>query len=74
MNQIVHKSNDRLQHDLDHYTNRLWAGNWDRMKIFDSAQAAYKGRYVGEIARADKVFRPDLTRPRPEARDKLAEP
>lgn len=43
----------RLQHDLDHYTNRLWAGNWDRMKIFDSAQAAYKGRYVGEIARAE---------------------
>ncbi|MGE0862038.1 MAG: amidohydrolase family protein [Gammaproteobacteria bacterium] len=43
----------RLQHDLDHYTNRLWAGNWDRMKIFDSAQAGYKGRYVGEIARAE---------------------
>ncbi len=42
----------RLQHDLDHYTNRLWAGNWDRMKVFDSAQAQYKGRYVGEIARS----------------------
>jgi N-acyl-D-aspartate/D-glutamate deacylase len=41
----------RLQHDLDHYTNRLWAGNWDRMKIFDSEQAKHKGRYVGEIAR-----------------------
>ena len=41
-----------LQHDLDHYTNRLWAGNWERMKIFDSAIAEYKGRYVGEIARA----------------------
>ena len=40
-----------LQHDLDHYTNRLWAGNWERMKIFDSAIAQYKGRYVGEIAR-----------------------
>jgi N-acyl-D-amino-acid deacylase len=42
----------KLQHDLDHYTNRLWAGNWERMKIFDSSQAEYKGRYVGEIARA----------------------
>ncbi len=41
----------KLQHDLDHYTNRLWAGNWERMKIFDSSQAEYKGRYVGEIAR-----------------------
>ena len=41
-----------LQHDLDHYTNRLWAGNWERMKIFDSAQSEYKGRYVGEIARS----------------------
>jgi N-acyl-D-aspartate/D-glutamate deacylase len=42
----------KLQHDLDHYTNRLWAGNWERMKIFDSSQAEYKGRYVGEIARS----------------------
>jgi N-acyl-D-amino-acid deacylase len=42
-----------LQHDLDHYTNRLWAGNWERMKIFDTAQPQYKGRYVGEIARAE---------------------
>ena len=42
----------KLQHDLDHYTNRLWAGNWERMKVFDSAQLEYKGRYVGEIARA----------------------
>ncbi len=41
----------RLQHDLDHYKNRLWAGNWERMKIFDSEQAQFKGRYVGEIAR-----------------------
>ncbi len=40
-----------LQHDLDHYTNRLWAGNWERMKVFDSAQSRYKGRYVGQIAR-----------------------
>ncbi|MBI2800717.1 MAG: amidohydrolase family protein [Gammaproteobacteria bacterium] len=42
----------RLQHDLDHYKNRLWAGNWERMKVFDSEQAKFKGRYVGEIARA----------------------
>lgn len=42
----------KLQHDLDHYTNRLWAGNWERMKIFDSSQTEYKGRYVGEIARS----------------------
>lgn len=42
----------RLQHDLDHYKNRLWAGNWERMKVFDSEQAQFKGRYVGEIARA----------------------
>ena len=42
-----------LQHDLDHYTNRLWAGNWERMKIFDTEQPQYKGRYVGEIARAE---------------------
>lgn len=41
----------RLQHDLDHHKNRLWAGNWERMKIFDSEQAQFKGRYVGEIAR-----------------------
>lgn len=41
----------RLQHDLDHYTNRLWAGNWDRMKIFETEQTQYSGRYVGEIAR-----------------------
>ena len=42
----------RLQDDFDHYTNRLWAGNWERMKVFDSAQTEYKGRYVGEIARS----------------------
>jgi N-acyl-D-aspartate/D-glutamate deacylase len=42
----------RLQHDLDHYTNRLWAGNWERMKVFESAQGEFRGRYVGEIARA----------------------
>ena len=42
----------RLQHDLDHYKNRLWAGNWERLKIFDSEQSDLKGRYVGEIARA----------------------
>ena len=42
----------RLQHDLDHYKNRLWAGNWERMKIFDSEQTQFKGRYVGEIARS----------------------
>ena len=41
-----------LQHDLDHYSNRLWSGNWERMKIFDSENATYKGRYVGEIARS----------------------
>ncbi len=41
-----------LQHDLDHYTNRLWAGNWERMKVFDTEQAEFKGRYVGEIARS----------------------
>ena len=41
----------RLQHDLDHHKNRLWAGNWERMKIFDSEQAQFKGRYVAEIAR-----------------------
>ena len=40
-----------LQHDLDFHTNRLWAGNWERMKVFESAQAPYQGRYVGEIAR-----------------------
>ena len=40
-----------LQHDLDHYTNRLWAGNWDRLKIFESEQKEYEGRYIGEIAR-----------------------
>ena len=45
----------RLQDDLDHYTNRLWAGNWERMKVFDSEQAEYKGRYVGEIARSKGV-------------------
>ena len=41
----------RLQHDLDHHTNRLWAGNWERMKVFESEQTNYNGRYVGEIAR-----------------------
>jgi N-acyl-D-amino-acid deacylase len=45
----------RLQHDLDHYTNRLWSGNWDRMKIFDTEQPDYKGRYVGEISREMRI-------------------
>lgn len=46
---------EKLQHDLDHYTTRLWSGNWDRMKIFDSEQAEFKGRYVGEIAREKQM-------------------
>lgn len=50
----------KLQHDLDHYTNRLWAGNWERMKVFDSTQAEYKGRYVGEIARSKGVSPLDM--------------
>ncbi len=45
----------RLQHDLDFHTNRLWAGNWDRMKVFDSVQTEYEGRYVGEIARSKGI-------------------
>ncbi len=45
----------RLQHDLDHYKNRLWSGDWDRIKVFDSAKTELKGRYVGEIARDMRV-------------------
>jgi N-acyl-D-aspartate/D-glutamate deacylase len=45
----------KLQHDLDHYMNRLWAGNWDRMKVFQTEQAEYQGRYVGEIARSKNM-------------------
>ncbi|MBM4227963.1 MAG: amidohydrolase family protein [Gammaproteobacteria bacterium] len=50
----------KLQHDLDHYTNRLWAGNWERMKVFDSSQSEYKGRYVGEIARGQGLSPLDM--------------
>ena len=45
----------RLQHDLDHYSTRLWSGNWERMKVFESEQAQFEGRYVGEIAREMNV-------------------
>jgi N-acyl-D-aspartate/D-glutamate deacylase len=46
---------EKLQHDLDHYTTRLWSGNWDRMKIFDTEQEEYKGQYIGDIARKKKM-------------------
>jgi N-acyl-D-aspartate/D-glutamate deacylase len=39
-----------LQHDLDHYTNRLWSGRWDRIKIFESEQPNIEGRYIADIA------------------------
>jgi N-acyl-D-aspartate/D-glutamate deacylase len=44
----------KLQHDLDHYTNRLWSGLWSRMKLFRAdgpANAPYEGRYIDDIAR-----------------------
>lgn len=40
-----------LQHDLDHYTNRLWSGRWDRIKIFESEQPNIEGRYIADIAK-----------------------
>ncbi|MFT4562941.1 MAG: N-acyl-D-amino-acid deacylase [Gammaproteobacteria bacterium] len=45
----------QLQHDLDHYESRLWSGNWERMKVFESEQAQFQGRYIGEIAREMNV-------------------
>jgi N-acyl-D-aspartate/D-glutamate deacylase len=43
-----------LQHDLDHYLVRVWSGRWDKLKIFESAHAQYKGRFLDEIAATEK--------------------
>lgn len=39
-----------LQHDLDNYLVRVWSGRWDKLKIFDSADKKYVGRWLDEIA------------------------
>lgn len=44
---------ETLQHDLDYHLNRLWSGKWDRMKVFESRNKAYEGRYLDEIARSE---------------------
>ncbi len=44
----------RLQHDVDHHKARVWSGRWDRMKIRQSAVKSYEGRYVAEIAAAER--------------------
>ncbi len=42
---------ERLQHDLDHHKDRLWSGRWDKLKVFESSQTQYVGRYLDQIAR-----------------------
>ena len=40
-----------LQHDLDHYLERVWSGRWDKMTVYSSStQKGYEGRYLAEIA------------------------
>jgi N-acyl-D-amino-acid deacylase len=43
-----------LQHDLDHYLVRVWSGRWDKLKVFESSHAQYKGRFLDEIAASEK--------------------
>lgn len=42
-----------LQHDVDHHLVRVWSGRWDRMKVYETSQPQYAGRYITEIAGAE---------------------
>lgn len=43
----------KLQHDVDHHLVRVWSGRWDRMKVYETTQPQYAGRYITEIASAE---------------------
>ena len=43
----------KLQHDVDHYPVRVWSGRWDKMKVFESKESEYTGRFIDEIAKAE---------------------
>lgn len=43
----------KLAHDVEHHLNRVWSGRWNRMKIQESEQTQYVGRYITEIAEAE---------------------
>ncbi len=43
----------KLQHDVDHHLVRVWSGRWDRMKVYETKQPQYAGRYITEIAQAE---------------------
>ncbi|WP_157083037.1 N-acyl-D-amino-acid deacylase family protein [Novosphingobium lentum] len=43
----------KLQHDLDNYLVRVWSGRWDKIKVFESDQEKYVGRWLDEIAASE---------------------
>jgi N-acyl-D-amino-acid deacylase len=43
----------KLQHDIDNYLVRVWSGRWDKVKVFESAQQHYVGRWLDEIAQSE---------------------
>jgi len=42
-----------LQHDIDNYLVRVWSGRWDKVRVFETKIAEYKGRFIDEIARSE---------------------
>lgn len=44
-----------LQHDIDHHMERVWSGRWDKMTVYSSStRQDYEGRYISEIADAER--------------------
>ncbi len=43
----------KLQDDLDNYLVRVWSGRWDKLKVFESEQSQYVGRWLDEIAQSE---------------------
>ncbi len=43
----------KLEHDVEHYLNRVWSGRWTHMKVNESEQSKYVGRYISEIAESE---------------------
>ena len=42
-----------LQDDVDNYLVRVWSGRWDKLKVFESANKKYAGRWLDEIAQSE---------------------
>ena len=43
----------KLEHDVEHYLNRVWSGRWTHIKVQDSEQPQYIGRLISEIAESE---------------------